>query len=107
LSIQELTNHLNISTFKGDISINEIGAAFKDINLDGKYANINIQFNSKAAYTIDATGTYSAMSLPTELAEFTIQNGINSSVNHYVGNASNGNAAVVKVNLFQGNLNIR
>jgi hypothetical protein len=106
LNIKEVINHLSLSTFKGDVSINEVGEGFSTMKIDGKYANINIQFNPKAAYNLNASSTYSSLNVPPAVQEFTVENGHISNFNHFIGNGGS-SASTVTVSLFQGNLNIK
>lgn len=110
LSIKEITNNIELTTFKGDVSISEVGEAFSAVEIEGKYSNINIQFHPKSSYNLNASSNYSSINVPNVVSEFIVQNGSNSSLNHFIGNEStraNGVASTVTVNLFQGNLNIK
>lgn len=109
ISIKHIGRSIDISSFKGDISVGEVGKDFTKVKVMSKYDNINMQLNPKSAYTIETESSYSQINLPTGI-ENNHNEEIDSINHHFVGvqnNSGSTKLSSVYFNLFKVNLSLR
>ena len=107
--IGALGSSLELNLFQGRINIGNVLEKFNKLTIDSKYTTIDLNFNDKAKYTIDAQTTYASFNYPTqnmqieyqkkEFNKFDIKGTFNPK--------SNRDASLVSLNSFQGKVNIK
>lgn len=109
LSVKSIGKSMDISSFKGNISVGEMGKDFTKIKVMSKYDNITIRLHNKSSYALETESSYSQINLPSGL--ISSNNQLLEEINqHFVGvqNDNGGsNLSSVYFNLFKGNLNLK
>lgn len=110
IQIKRLNKNLELTTFKGSIDINEVQSGFKNIHLNAKYTNVDLNFSPSSKYQLETKSTYTALNMPAQVQNLSINSNGNNHFNHYKGDVNaddSGNNSQVYIESFQGKLDLR
>ena len=88
----------------GGVKIQELGAAFKDLELKGKYAHFKIYMEEGTEYSLRANGKYAGMDFPRAL--LVTQQDEERSSRSVEGHSGSGKGGVIRADLNYGSLKI-
>ena len=107
LSFSKLNESLELTTFQGKIKIDKVNSKFSAIQLNGKYTDIDLNFEPNCSYHLNLESNYTNLNLPdlgTVVEETTnMRRNIKSTYNPTNSSAELAN---VGLQLFQGSLSL-
>lgn len=109
VEIDLLKNEMNLKMFNGNLKIENIGSSFTEIDLEAKYTDISLRFDSNAKYKLIAETKYSKLTMPDGFRNVRHVKKTNQGIENFSGtfNESVGKeASQVNLNCFDGKIKL-
>jgi hypothetical protein len=109
IMIENLISKLSLTTFQGSLDVTEIGETFSMVDINAKYTKLTLMFNPNSKYHFEAETNYTGIDLPESKMSLSFTENRNSSskLKGDFNSNENENQSTVKLNCFQGKLDLK